>query len=193
MNGDARAWSVLKGHEFAHPDYGYQHVKALNHLVDLSKTFSVMDHAGLVLLLDEAENISRQYSVAGRRKTYDTLQKLRRSGNILTVLFVTERFFEQVREDKKKGVFNSWFLWTDEAKQFINSIENAEVLSPPTLNNRMAYALVDKIVKCYQSAYRGPGKADAKAVIEQWRATSTQSTRLLIRLAVEFLDLSFPA
>jgi hypothetical protein len=57
-----------------------------------------------VPLLDEAENIDKQYDIRGRRRSYDTLARMAPRAHNLPVLFVTDRLQFQVEQHYTQGV-----------------------------------------------------------------------------------------
>jgi hypothetical protein len=142
---------------------------------------------GVVLLLDEVENITREWDIRGRKKCYDVLLQLAMNTNLLVVLFVTDRFFSQVAEDEAKARFEGWYAGTPLA--FFQLISSALVLQPPALDIRLARTLLRKITEIYVTAY-GAGTLDANGVLSSWYSTATQSPRLLVRQGIHALDMS---
>jgi hypothetical protein len=192
MQGHASGWLRAIGLQFSMPDYPYQHPKAMDLLLSATDMLHHVGHHGMVLLLDEVENLNQQRDIRGRRKSYDTLGRLKAHRAILPILFVTQRFLQQLEEDRQGGERNSWEGWTVHARKFVLGLSDIEVLRPPTLNDRLAQELVQKVGSLHDSAY-GDG-ADISSVttdvLRMWRGTSTRSVRLLVRLAVNELDLA---
>ncbi len=182
-------WNYVVGHQFRTPDYTYQHDKALELLFSAGEFVHSMGKGGLAILLDEGENISRQYDVRGRRKSYDVLSRLAESSHFCCILFVTKRFFHQVEEDTVRGSSQGWDGWTEPARRFVTGIKTYPVIEPPQLTRSLAKALVLNIVTTYQGAFgRNIGDAIDENVIRAWEVTSTRSVRLLVRLTVNHLD-----
>lgn len=192
LQGHASGWLGALGLQFSMPDYPYQHPKAMDVFLSAADMLRHVGHHGVVLLLDEVENLNQQYDIRGRRKSYDTLGRLRKHRAILPILFVTRRFLQQLEEDKQRGEWNNWRGWSDHARLFVQSLSEVEVLRPPTLNERLAEELVQKLGTLHDAAY-GDG-VDATSIksniLRMWRATSTRSVRLLVRLAVNEFDLA---
>lgn len=183
------AWSLAAGHQYQFPDYSYNHAKALELLEEFASMLASVSKCGIVLMLDEAENLSRQHDVRGRRKTYDTLWKLGSQRHLLSVVFVTERFFIQVEEDNQRGTREGWRLWTAEARGFVSGIDSIPVVKPPRLNASLAGALIDKIADVYGKAFQcaiPPGLKER--VLDIWHQTATRSVRFLVRIAIDALD-----
>ncbi len=146
---------------------------------------------GLVLLLDEAENINQQYDIRGRRKSYDTLSRFIHHPNILPIMFVTDRLLYQVEEDYERGRREGWSNWTPEAKAFVTRFREIEPVKPPVLTDHLAQTLVTSIESLYETAYSSATPTfSTKSVLDHWRQTPTRSIRLLVRLAINELDLA---
>jgi hypothetical protein len=189
IGGYEGGWLRALGHLYRSPDYPYQHPKAWA-LLDSAATFlNRMNRGGLVILLDEAENIDKQYDVRGRKKSYETLARMMRHPHILPVVFVTDRLLYQVGQDYEQGVGDGWRNWTPEAKWFVAKFRELEPLRPPRLTDRLAGELVESICSLYKTAYPLVSELAIDGVVEHWRRTPTRSTRLLVRLAINELDL----
>jgi P-loop Domain of unknown function (DUF2791) len=187
--GNPLWWNYAVGHQWRTPDYPYQHEKALEMLVGVGRFVSNMGKGGLAVLLDEGENISRQYDIRGRRKSYDVLSRLAGSCHFCCVLFVTKRFFHQVDEDARRGFGEGWHGWTEAARKFVTDIKTYPTIEPPVLTRSLARDLVMNIVATYQEAFgRKIGDEIADDVIRGWEVTATRSGRLLVRLTVNHLD-----
>jgi hypothetical protein len=191
IDGREWAWSLAAGHQFQFPDYSYNHSKALEILEDFASLLASLSKAGIVLMLDEAENVSRQHDIRGRRKTYDTLWKLAGQRHLLSFVFVTERFFQQIEEDKQRGTREGWSSWTTEAKDFVTKSDSIPIAKPPRLNSALAGALVDRIVDVYRAAFRcSPPEGLKEEILDAWHRTATRSVRLLVRISIDALDCS---
>lgn len=191
LRGHEWGWIIALGHLYRTPDYGYQHPKALSCLTDCADMLAASGKGGLVLLLDEAENIDKQYNIMGRRKSYETLQILVHHPHILPVLFVTDRFTRLIAEDQNLGAWKSWRSWPFLACDFVREFGDRSHLAPPMLRDDLARSLADKIVVLYTSIYGPPNSGFSTAkVIEFWKRTPTCSPRLLVRLLINELDLS---
>jgi hypothetical protein len=81
-----------------------------------------MKRGGLVLLLDEAENIDKQYDIRGRRKSYETLARMTRHPYMLPVVFVTDRLLYQVEQDYKQASDG----------HLVNASATQKIIVPPT-------------------------------------------------------------
>lgn len=184
-------WLIAMGHSFRTPDCGYQHDKALRCLIDCAEMLAAVGSGGIVLLLDEIENVDKQYDIRGRRKSYETLQILSSHPSVLPVVFVTDRFIRLIEEDRDQGIRDRWKNWQFLEREFFEEFSNRSHLSPPLLNEALARSLADKIVALY-SAIHGQINSgfSAERVINFWKHTPTRSPRLLVRLLINELDLS---
>ena len=152
LGGYEWGWLRALGHLYRAPDYPYQHLKAWS-LVEAVATFlNKMNRGGLVLLLDEAENIDKQYDIRGRRKSYEMLARMTRHPHILPLVFVTDRLLYQVEQDYENGVGDGWSNWSPEAKWFVGHFRELQPLRPPRLTDRLAEELVSSIEGLYRSA-----------------------------------------
>ena len=128
LGGYEWGWLRALGHLYRAPDYPYQHLKAWS-LVEAVATFlNKMNRGGLVLLLDEAENIDKQYDIRGRRKSYEMLARMTRHPHILPLVFVTDRLLYQVEQDYENGVGDGWSNWSPEAKWFVGHFRELQPL-----------------------------------------------------------------
>lgn len=189
VDGREWAWNLVAGHQYQFPDYAYYHMKAFEILGDTATLMAAFSKGGIVLLLDEAENVTRQHDIRGRRKTYATLGRLASEKHLFSIAFVTERFFGQVKDDMQRGVSEGWVLWPEEARAFLASISSIPVTRPPHLNGVQAKAIVNKITDAYAKAFgcRAPaGFQDL--VLAAWGQTATRSVRLLVRITIDALD-----
>jgi hypothetical protein len=189
VDGREWAWNLVAGHQYQFPDYSHYHLKALEILGDTAALMAAFCRGGIVLLLDEAENVSRQHDIRGRRKTYATLGRLACERHLFSIAFVTDRFFAQVRDDMQRGLREGWSLWPEDARRFLASIPSIPVAKPPLLNDVMAKALVHKIAHVYSKAFdcQVPS-AFNQPVLTAWSRTATRSVRLLVRIAIDALD-----
>jgi hypothetical protein len=191
LNGLEWAWSLAAGHQYQSPDYAHNHLKALEILEDFASLLAHFTKGGVVLLLDEAENVSRQHDIRGRRKTYDALGRLSCQRHVLSLVFVTDRFFEQIKEDRDRGARERWNSWTPEARNFLEQLGSIPVSKPPRFNAVLAKALVDRIAEVYCQAFDCPvPNGLCERVLAAWNQTATKSVRLLVRLAIDALDRS---
>jgi hypothetical protein len=188
--GGEYGWLTAMGHLYRTPDYGYQHDKALRCLLDCADMLAATGKGGIVLLLDEAENIDKQYNIRGRRKSYETIQIFIQHPHILPVLFVTDRFIRLIEEDRMQGVRDTWRTCQILAQSFLREFSGWSHLTPPVFDDTLATTLVDKIIEIYTSVYK---KTDSKfsgaKVVEFWKRTTNRSPRLLVRLLINELDL----
>lgn len=189
LGGSEWGWLRALGHLYRSPDYPYQHPKAWSLLESVAMFLSKMDRGGLVLLLDEAENIDKQYDIRGRRKSYDTLARMARHPHILPVVFVTDRLLYQIEQDARQGTSDGWWNWTPEAKWFVGHFQEIQPLRPPRLTDGLAEQLVTSITELYRTAYPACSSLEPELVLKHWRQTPTRSTRLLVRLTINELDL----
>lgn len=189
LRGWAYGWYNAVGHQYHTPDYSYQHPKARD-LFFSAMDFVSLNRGGVVLLLDEVENVSRQYDIRGRKKSYDTLGRLMVHPRIMPLLFVTERFFHQVSEDRIRGSYNGLASWTDFARTFVDNVSLSKIMSPPIITDLMAEELVDKVVRLYEAGYQLECKPfPTSQILAMWKRTSTRPVRLLVRMTVHQLDL----
>jgi hypothetical protein len=189
VDGREWAWNLVAGHQYQFPDYPYYHVKALEILGETAALMAAFSKSGIVLLLDEAENVIRQHDIRGRRKTYATLGRLASERSIFSIAFVTDRFFAQVQDDMERGVREGWALWPEDARKFIASIPSVPVARPPRLNDLMAKAIVNKIADVYSKAFHCHSPVGLQdQVLTAWRRTATRSVRLLVRITIDALD-----
>ena len=189
IDGREWAWNNVAGHQYQFPDYSYYHLKALEILGDAATLMATFLAGGIVLLLDEAENVSRQHDIRGRRKTYATLGRLANERHLLNIVFVTDRFFAQVQDDVQRGLREGWAQWPEDATRFLAMIQSVPTVKPPHLNDVMATAIVEKIAEIYSKAFacRVP-QGFEQLVLAAWNKTATRSVRLLVRLAIDALD-----
>jgi hypothetical protein len=189
VDGREWAWNAVAGHQYQFPDYSYYHLKALEILTDTAALMAGFSKGGIVLLLDEAENISRQHDVRGRRKTYDTLGRLARERHLFSIVFVTDRFFAQVQDDMQRGLREGWALWPEDARRFLAAVPSVPVAKPPRLNEVLAKVLVSKIAQVYSKGFDFHVPAGfEEVVLAAWNKTATRSVRLLVRIAIDALD-----
>jgi len=189
LRGMEWAWDLVPGHQFQFPDSSLNHTKALENLLSSADLLAYFSKGGIVLLLDEAENVIRQHDIRGRRKTYDTLGRLAKVSQLLVFVFVTLRFYEQVRIDTERGIRECWTNWTPSAQAFVNTIYSIPVVATPQLSDALAKELVGKIVQVYRGAFNCKvPPAFAELVISTWRQTTTKSVRLLVRTTIDALD-----
>ncbi|MFL5352685.1 BREX system ATP-binding domain-containing protein [Archangium sp.] len=190
LNGHPMGWLRVLGHFYSSPDYSYQHAKAVDLFCSTAEFLRDLEKSGIVLMLDEVENIAREYDLRGRRRSYDTLNRFITHGSIFTILFVTQRFVAIARNDFERGVFDNWMNWPPGAVSFLNHLQGVERLRVPPLDEICAEELISKIQGLHRNAY-GPGvPISSRRVIDAWRATPTRSTRLLIRMVIQELDLA---
>jgi hypothetical protein len=189
LGGYEWGWLRALGHFYRSPDYPYQHLKAWSLVESVATLLNEMGRGGLVLLLDEAENIDKQYDIRGRRKSYETLARMTRHPHILPVVFVTDRLLYQVEQDAKQGMEDGWWNWSPEAKWFVSHFGDLQPVRPPRLTDGLAEQLVSSIAGLYRSAYPASSPLSPGMVLKHWRQTPTRSTRLLVRLTINELDL----
>jgi hypothetical protein len=190
LQGYEPGWLQALGHNYRSPDYPYQHPKSRALLEEIATFLNDIGMGGLVLLLDEAENINQQYDIRGRRKSYDTLARFMEHPHILPIMFVTDRLHYQVEEDCERGEEVDWDNWTLESEEFVTRFRDLEPMRPPRLTDRTAEKLVSNIHGLYRTAYSSlPSHFSAQSVLTHWRQTPTRSVRLLVRLTINELDL----
>jgi hypothetical protein len=189
LNGYEWGWLRALGHLYRSPDYPYQHLKAWTLVESVATFLHKMNCGGLVLLLDEAENIDKQFDIRGRRKSYETLARITRHPHILPVVFVTDRLLHLIEEDHQLGLGHGWDNWSADAKWFVNHFRALEPLRPPRLSDRLAEELVTRIGHLYGSAYTAFPEPLGPAVLRHWHQTPTRSIRLLVRLTINEFDL----
>jgi hypothetical protein len=189
LDGREWEWNLVVGHQYQFPDYSYNHAKGLEILEDFASLLSGLSMGGIVLMLDEAENVTREHDIRGRKKAYETLQKLSQSRNLFIIVFITERFFQQIDDDRRRGIAAAWDLWTPDAKHFVTGIERVPIARPPQITASLANAIVDRIIDVYSQAFHCHVAQQIKErVLELWRQTATKSVRLLVRIAIDTLD-----
>ena len=187
-------WHLALGHNYRSPDYGYQHPKAMDLLLSFADFLHDMGFGGIVLMLDEVENIDKQWDIRGRRKCYDTLVQMASHRSILPVLFVTDRLFRQIEADQKRSSTYGWSEWDAKTRTFVTKFLEREVLRPPKFNAQSALMLVDKIASIYAAAHGPPPNAfSPAAIVNHWQRASIRSVRFLVRLTVNELDLAMQA
>jgi len=190
LSGNELGWLLALGNFFEVPDSSYQHEKAFSLVLSCADLLHSIGRGGLVLLLDEAENIDRQFDIRGRRKSYDTIWRLTQHPNIVTILFVTKRLFIQVEADIQAGHRTGWSNWAQSAKAFVLSFEKNETICPPQFNNQMAQSLIERVCKIFSTAYSEmPSDFLANNIINYWQQTPTRAIRILLRMAINELDL----
>jgi hypothetical protein len=189
LGGYEWGWLRALGHLYRSPDYPYQHPKAWSLVESVATFLNKLGRGGLVLLLDEAENIDKQFDIRGRRKSYETLARMLRHPHVLPVVFVTDRLLYQVERDAEQGMADGWCNWTPEAKSFVSHFRELQPLRPPHLTDGLARQLVSSIERLYRSAYPGSPSLSPEAVLQRWRQSPACSIRLLVRLTINELDL----
>jgi hypothetical protein len=191
LNGATSGWLLSLGHLYATPDSSYQHPKALALLQDCARFLTSVASAGLVLLLDEVENVAREHDIRGRRRCYETLGLLGQDANVFMVLFVTPLFGRQCSEDLRRAEGQWWTGWPGASRWFLTNMAGFQRVRIPPLTPMGAHELVGKIVDVHTAAYGNPSQdVDTDAVLHQWNSTITKSTRLLVRMVVQQLDLN---
>jgi hypothetical protein len=189
VDGQESAWSFVAGHQYQFPDYPYYHLKAFETLLDSAALLTSFCGNGIILLLDEAENVSRQHDIRGRRKTYDTLGRFADERHLFTVLFVTDRFFGQLEDDRQRGLREGWEMWTPAARRFLTRVNSVPLATPPRLNTPMAKMVVQKVGQVYSQAFScSIPEGFYEEVLNAWHQTATKSVRLLVRIAIDALD-----
>jgi hypothetical protein len=191
IRNPAWGWHFALGHNYRNPDYGYQHPKAMELLLSCADFLSDLGLGGIVLMLDEVENIDKQSDIRGRRKSYDTLAQFASHRGILPVLFVTDRLFRLIEADQERGESDGWWGWDAKTESFMKGFLEREVLRPPKLNDQMALTLVNKIAAIYAASH-GPilSTVSPEAIVSHWQRAPIRSVRLLVRLTVNEVDLA---
>jgi P-loop Domain of unknown function (DUF2791) len=193
LNGWPSGWLLALGHMYTYPDSSYQREKALAVFHSAVEFIQNAADAGVVILLDELENVSRQWDIRGRRKSYEMLERLSSHPGIFVIAFVTDRFFGQVQRDYDVAQMSRWVGWTEDAKRFTRSLNKIPVYSTPSFSESSARELVIRISNVYA---RGYGNALTETVIDalvrEWRLTATKSVRLLVRSTISALDQTVP-
>jgi hypothetical protein len=191
LQGNEAGWLRALGHNYRMPDYNYQHPKSLRLFESAASFLHETGHGGLVLLLDEAKNIDKQHSISGRRKSYETLDEFVRHPHILPVLFVTDRLFYQIDNDYGIGRARRWENWTVSARSFVKRMHVIDPIRPPRMTDEDAKTIVAKIVQLYRTAYPSFDREFLRdSIVRHWKRTPTRSTRLLVRLVVNELDIA---
>lgn len=189
LDGYSSGWLVALGHIYTYPDYSYQREKALSVFQSAATFLRDTTNTGLVLLLDELENVSRQWDIRGRRKSYDTLQRFIANPDVFVIGFVTERFFDQIRQDCVWGAARNWDGWTSAARYFVQNLQQYPMIPTVALSERMAAGIITKISHIYAEAYGGGlSDSDSTQLLNQWKRTPTRSIRLLVRQTISKLD-----
>jgi hypothetical protein len=191
LRGWEWGWLQALGHLYRAPDYSYQHAKAWALVESVAIFLNNMNFGGLVLLLDEAENICNEYDIRGRRKSYATLARMMQHPQILPVMFVTDRLLYQVGEDYEQGARDDWRNWGDDPRWFVEHFLELQPIRPPQFTDRLAKDLVKSIEALYRVAYGSGSEELVDPILEHWRRTPTRSIRLLVRLTVNELDLRY--
>lgn len=189
LAGRPEGWLLALGHCYSVPSHSYQHRKALDLVLSVGQFVSAVGYCGVVLLLDEIENVCLQHDVRGRRRSYDTLFRLWHGGDFLPIMFVTNRFVSQVHEDRRSGAQSGWRGWTSQARDFVESAVRLRRMRPPVIGLSAARELVRHIVAVYVEA-NGPSSfaMSENEILDAWMRTTTRSIRLLVRLTVGSLD-----
>jgi hypothetical protein len=189
IQGWPSGWLLALGHMYTYPDSSYQREKALGVFHSAVEFIQHLAEAGVVILLDELENVSRQWDVRGRRKSYEMLERLSSHPGIFVIAFVTDRFFDQVQRDKDDAQMSGWVGWTQEAKRFARSLSDVPVYSTPSFSDSSARELVSRISNVYARGYGNElTETTIDALVREWKLTPTKSVRLLVRSAVGALD-----
>ena len=192
LAGFEAGWLRALGHMFAMPDSSRQRDKAIQALIDTSRLLREVWGGRVVLLLDEVENISREWDVRGRRRAYDTLAALAECTEIQLILFVTPRLIEQVMVDYERS--RKEFEWSIRSSRFLQLILTSDRLAIPRLSLQQAIELIERI--CEVAGFAAGANIRLRgAAVERlcaaWESTATRSTRLLVRMTVQECDLEF--
>jgi hypothetical protein len=191
LQGWPSGWLLALGHMYTYPDSSYQREKALAIFHSAVEFIQSSANAGVVILLDELENVGRQWDIRGRRKSYEMLERLSNHPGIFVIAFVTDRFFDQVQRDDDAAQMNRWAGWTEDAKRFTRSINQLPVYSTPSFSDTSATELVTRISNVYAGGYGNVlTEPMIDALVREWKLTATKSVRLLVRSAVSALDQS---
>ena len=189
-NGSITGWLMALGHLVAMPDYPYQHAKALELLLDAADYFKDVGRRGvLVLLLDELENVVREYDIRGRRRAYGALYRIANCGSLLPIFFVTSGFVNQCSQDHQRAVREGWEHWLPESRRFLDDMGALKRVHVPALEAKDTIELVGKLVDLHRLAYgRSPRSLEPDRILKNWNSTITRSTRLLVRSVIQYLD-----
>jgi hypothetical protein len=191
LSGYEGGWLRATGHLCAMPDDSRQRTRAVALVISTAEIVKHLGFGGVVLVLDEVENIIREWDVRGRRRAYDTLAAFAECKAIKLVLLVTPRFMSQLDIDISRSSVER--EWSDRARAFMKAAASGPRLVVPTLSKQKAGELLKRIHEIYCAAVaRGVASSLDEyggRVHRVWTTTATQSTRLLVRLAVHHLDL----
>jgi hypothetical protein len=189
LDGLESGWLRALGHLCAIPDASYQKDRALEIFLSAAEMVRQVGGSGIVLLLDELENISREWDVRGRRRAYDLIGALMESKHVKVIAFVTPRLIEQAAADFDRSQAEG--QWSARAQSFLESAIRAPRLRVPSLAREDVVFLVRNVKNVYVAASgMQPDLHDfLPRVRAAWERTATKSARLLIRLAVNELDL----
>ncbi len=128
---------------------------------------------------------------SGATEMLDTLVEMASHRNVLPVLFVTDRLFRQIEEDRQRSSRLGWSEWNSKTKTFVTNFHEREILRPPKFNEQMALMLVNKIASIYGTAHGPlPAAFSPEAIVAHWQRASIRSVRFLVRLTVNELDLA---
>jgi hypothetical protein len=83
---------------------------------------------------------------------------------------------------------NSMMARDQEVISFFKTYFNLFVVNPPTINQRLATELLDRIEKLYRRVYSLSEDARPREVLEKWTRMAFKNPRRLIRLGIDHLD-----
>lgn len=190
LEGSEYAWLLALGSHYAVPDNARQRERALSLVFDTSRLIQKIFGGGIVLILDEVENVSREWDVRGRRRAYDTIAALSECPQIKLVLLVTPQFIDQMHIDNQRA--SQEFNWSERARRFLNNATTTPPIVVPRLNEKFSERLVQRVHDIYSISRKRPIEVEdlyVTAVQQVWERTATKSTRLLVRLTIHGLDL----
>jgi hypothetical protein len=192
-DGDSAGWLEATGKLCQMREGLRARVQALAVVRDVARMSNSLIGRGVVLILDEAENIAREWDVRGRRRGYEVLEQLAECQQIKLVLFTTSSFQQLLQADLERSRVEG--NWSNEATRFLRRVLRTDPLTVPSLTDGMALDLVGRIREVYISSLGATANCEdttlAHRVRAIWMQTATRSPRLLVRLAVNHLDLAF--
>lgn len=182
------AWSFLLGEDLGWADYGYKRDQALNRIESLGESLRAINGGGFMALFDEVETIDQLWNYRSRMVAYSVISRLSEIRSIWPMFAITDRFIRLARADCGRS--------TPQALAFLQSIVSSKlnIFSTPQLDHQRAWRLAMAVANLYKEAHPAVRFSESQidTWVEEWGRNPGRNPRRLIRLVVNWLDLSRP-